>query len=235
MNSIPVTGLISPVYNTDNYPVIDPLFGIDGLRNVYALSDMYNIPIEKRRGGMLVGVNSTSSNNTTYYTLKPQGGGVTWSVGGNSEWIQLITGLSVSVVPVLNNISNTQVYVPNNYQYLIYGNLTIGSGGTLSNSGSVVIINGTISTVSGGTYSISGGTTTFLNIPTTQKFSASFSAAPNAILTITHSMGTSDIVFTIRDGSNYIYPNIELGLDPNNSIILTTSGTISNGRINIMG
>lgn len=235
MNSIPVTGVITPAYVADNYPVIDPLFGIDGLRNVNVISDMYNIPIERRRNGMLVGVNSTMSSTTLYYSLKPQGSGVTWSVGGSSEWVQLLTGLSVSLVPVLNSITNAQIYVPPSYQYLIYGDLNIGMGGTLSNSGSVVVINGTINTSGGGSYSVSGGSTTFLNVPTIQKFSSTFSASPNDVLTITHSLGTSDIVFSVRDGSNYIYPNIELGLDPNNSIILTTSGTISNGRINITG
>lgn len=244
MNNIPVSGLISPIFSTDNYPVTDALYGIDGLRNVFSTSDRDNIPLERRRAGMLVGVVSTASGTTDYYKLKPQAGPVTWSLGDSTNWEQLITGLSVSVVPTKYYLTNEVIYVPPNYEYLIYGDLTIGSGATFSNSGKVVLINGTLSFAGGGTYSGSG-TFSILNIPDPnndvndvfkKKYSASFSAGIGSIITITHSLNTSDIVYTVRDGFNFVYPNIELdSTNPSLAITLTTTATISSGRINIIG
>ena len=62
---VEVFGFISPSDTTDQYPVIDPLYGIDGLRNVDTLSDLDLIPTLRRRAGMVVGV----SGGTTYYKL----------------------------------------------------------------------------------------------------------------------------------------------------------------------
>jgi hypothetical protein len=39
---VEVLGFISPTDTNDTYPVIDPLYGIDGLRNVNSLSDFNN-------------------------------------------------------------------------------------------------------------------------------------------------------------------------------------------------
>ena len=63
---VEVFGFISPSNTTDQYPVIDPLYGIDGLRNVNTLSDLNLISTLRRRAGMLVGV----SGGTIYYKLK---------------------------------------------------------------------------------------------------------------------------------------------------------------------
>jgi hypothetical protein len=41
---VEVYGFISPTDTNDQYPVIDPLYGIDGLRNVNTLSDLDLIP-----------------------------------------------------------------------------------------------------------------------------------------------------------------------------------------------
>jgi len=62
---VEVFGFISPSNTSDQYPVIDPLYGIDGLRNVNLLSDLDSIPLLRRRAGMVVGV----SGGTTYYKL----------------------------------------------------------------------------------------------------------------------------------------------------------------------
>ena len=232
MNTIPVTGLITPVYSTDTYPIIDPNFGIDGLRSLTSTTDMYNIPLSKRRGGMVVSVASATAG-VSYWTLLPEGGGVTWSLGNtyNNEWISLFAGVNVqSVYPIISTVTNISITVPVNYEYLVYGDLTIGSGGTFSNSGKVVIMNGSL-VISGGTYS--GNTPQLVTIPSISKYSASFSCSPGSTITITHSLSTSDITFNVRDGLNYVYPNIEL-ID-NQSISLYSSGTISNGRLNIIG
>lgn len=64
---VEVVGFISPTNPLDTYPVIDPLYGIDGFRNVNSLSDLNNIPVLRRRAGMVVGV----SGGTEYYKLNP--------------------------------------------------------------------------------------------------------------------------------------------------------------------
>ncbi len=62
---VEVVGFISPTDPQDTYPVIDPLYGIDGFRNVDSLIELNNIPEERRRAGMVVGV----SGGTEYYKL----------------------------------------------------------------------------------------------------------------------------------------------------------------------
>lgn len=63
---VEVIGFISPTDPLDTYPVIDPLYGIDGFRNVNLISDLHIIPELRRRAGMVVGV----SGGTQYYKLK---------------------------------------------------------------------------------------------------------------------------------------------------------------------
>lgn len=65
---VEVFGFISPSDPIDTYPVIDPLYGIDGFRNVDTLTDLNNIPTPRRRAGMVVGV----SGGTQYYKLNPE-------------------------------------------------------------------------------------------------------------------------------------------------------------------
>ena len=64
---VEVIGFISPTDPLDEYPVIDPLYGIDGFRNVDLLSDLDSIPELRRRAGMVVGI----SGGTQYYKLNP--------------------------------------------------------------------------------------------------------------------------------------------------------------------
>ena len=76
---VEVLGFISPTEITDDYPVIDPLYGIDGFRNVNTLSDLNSIPNLRRRAGMVVGVGGGSQ----YYKLNlgPWNGTITdWSL-----------------------------------------------------------------------------------------------------------------------------------------------------------
>ena len=83
---VEVTGFISPTDTTDTFPVIDTLYGIDGLRNVDNLTQLNAIPNQRRRSGMLVGV----SGGTEYYKLGSSpwsGTSVDWSIftaGGGS-------------------------------------------------------------------------------------------------------------------------------------------------------
>lgn len=234
MDKIPVSGLISPIFNTDKYPVIDPRFGIDGIRSLDNLQQMYDLPLEKRRGGMMVAIPNTSSNNSAYYSLKPQGNGVTWSVGSASNWYTFFpAGGSASGTSVRYNITNEQVNVPVNYQYAVWGGLTIATGGTFVNDGQTYIINGTISTNNGGTYSGSGQFT-YVKVPTI--YSESFTSDFDGTV-ITHNLNTQDIVYSVRDTSNtpvnFLTVNVEI-ID-NNSIKVSSIFTFSTARITIFG
>jgi hypothetical protein len=80
---VEIIGFISPTDPNDQYPVIDPLYGIDGFRNVNTLSELNNIPDLRRRAGMVVGV----SGGTTYYKLNPS----PW-LGNISDWSLFQTG-----------------------------------------------------------------------------------------------------------------------------------------------
>jgi hypothetical protein len=63
---IGIMGYISPMDTEDTYAVIDPVYGIDGLRNVLDLEELNDISLERRRAGMIVGVNGGE----VYYKLK---------------------------------------------------------------------------------------------------------------------------------------------------------------------
>jgi hypothetical protein len=76
-----ILGFISPMDTQDTYAVIDPLYGIDGLRNVDTITDLNNITEERRRPGMIVGV----SGGTVYYKLKNI---ISWSYT-LSDWSQI--------------------------------------------------------------------------------------------------------------------------------------------------
>jgi hypothetical protein len=80
---VEVYGFIAPTEITDEYPVIDPLYGIDGFRNVNTLSDLNFIPNLRRRAGMVVGIGG----GTTYYKLNPG----PWN-GTISDWSLFQTG-----------------------------------------------------------------------------------------------------------------------------------------------
>jgi hypothetical protein len=97
---IPISGVLGPIYLTDTYPVTDPIYGIDGLRNVDTLSEMYDIPIERRRSGMLVGV----SGGSTYYKLKPS----PWTLGSASNWEAFSSGGmgTINTIPKFGTNSN---------------------------------------------------------------------------------------------------------------------------------
>ena len=66
IGGVGVMGFISPMSTDDTYAVVDPLYGIDGFRNVDTMQDMLEIPEERRRAGMIVGVNGGQN----YYKLK---------------------------------------------------------------------------------------------------------------------------------------------------------------------
>ena len=80
IGGIGIMGFITPMDTEDTYAVIDPIYGIDGLRNVDTLEDLNDISYDRRRSGMIVGV----SGGSVYYKLK----NVEWS-GLIEDWEEL--------------------------------------------------------------------------------------------------------------------------------------------------
>lgn len=222
--SIPVTGLITTTDITDKYPVIDPLFGIDGLRNVSSYDERNAIPVERRRQGMLVG--ALLGGEVQYFKLKA----TPWSMT-HSDWELFSGGGITQSTNNKFNIFNETITVPSNYQYFLYGDLTIGPSGSLINYGEVVLLNGTMSVDPLGTFS-NFGTFSVFNFPAKLKYATDFTSSPNIPISVTHSLGTDDITYSIREGNNFIQANIQIV--NTNVITLTTTGTVS-GRINIIG
>lgn len=66
MGGVGIMGVLTPMDTRDTYAVVDPVYGIDGLRNVTAIADLHTIPFTRRRPGMIVGVNGGEN----YYKLK---------------------------------------------------------------------------------------------------------------------------------------------------------------------
>lgn len=228
MENIPVSGLLSPISSTDNYPIIDSAFGIDGLRNVSSTQSMYDIPLGKRRQGMVVGV--PINNTTGYFKLKPEGNGVTWSVGDVTNWDSFLVSPSASI-PIKYEVINETIDIPSGYMYLIYGNLNIGATGVVNNNGRVVIINGDLVTASNGQFNNSGVyiTASFY----VQKIVKTFSAIQNVGITVSHNLNTYDFTYTLKDGFNFIQANVEV--INTNDIKVTCATAVSVVTMTIVG
>jgi hypothetical protein len=232
MEKIPVTGLISPIYDTDVYPVIDPRLGIDGMRSLNNTTEMFNLPLEKRRGGMVVSIPNTSSNTSVYYALKPEGNGVTWSLGATGNWYSFLTSFTGSnAIPVKYNITSESITVPVNYEYLLWGNMTIATGGSFVNDGKAYFINGTISTSGNGTYS-GTGQYNYVTVPT--KYSETFVCTPTGH-TVSHNLGTEDVVYSVRDYVNKNFLTVNVEIINSNQLKVSSHTTFLNTKIVVIG
>ena len=146
---VEVTGFISPTNPLDEYPVIDPLYGIDGFRNVNLLSDLNNIPELRRRAGMVVGV----SGGTEYYRLLPSPWNYTisdWVIfnSGNSGGTSTFTGGTVTGDTIFTNGLTATTF-----SAMTYLGLPIDvyvTGGTYSDGVT------TFTNVTGGTFNVVG-------------------------------------------------------------------------------
>ncbi len=65
--TVRITGILAPTDSTDTYPVIDPIYGVDGLRSIADAAERDAIPELRRREGMLVYVRDDGA----YYKLLP--------------------------------------------------------------------------------------------------------------------------------------------------------------------
>ena len=212
---VQVFGFISPSDTTDQYPVIDPLYGIDGFRNVDTLSDLNSIPTLRRRAGMVVGV----SGGTTYYKLNlpPWNNTITdWSIFNTGSSGGTISGdyLPLSGGTVSGGTDFTNGLTANTISASTYLNLPqdiFVTGGTYSGD-TIIFINNT-----GGTFNVSGitsstnftggtvtGSTEFTNGLTANTISAStYQNLPIDVFVTggTYSLGTA--TFTNNTGGTF--------------------------------
>jgi len=231
---VEVLGFISPTEITDEYPVIDPLYGIDGFRNVNTLSDLNSIPNLRRRAGMVVGV----SGGTTYYKLNlgPWNGTITdWSLfqtGGGTFTGGTVTGSTIFT----GGLSATTISATT------YQNLPLDiyvTGGTYSN-GTIVFTNN-----SGNTFNVTGlytGQTSYVNSLTTGVgLSADTTTGDITIINT-----DPDQIVTLSGGTGILtggtYPNftIENSLPDqtvvlNNGSNISVTGTYPNFTVNVTG
>lgn len=176
---VEVLGFISPTDTNDTYPVIDPLYGIDGLRNVNTITELNSITNQRRRPGMVVGVN----NGSTYYKLNspPWNGSLSdWSifqsgsggdftggtVTGNTIFTQGVTATTISGGTLYGDGSNL-TNIPDKYiTNLSFNNsnydLTVTRSDLWTDTVSLSILSSDM-TITGGTYNSGTGVATFTN------------------------------------------------------------------------
>jgi fibronectin-binding autotransporter adhesin len=252
---VEVVGFISPTDPQDTYPVIDPLYGIDGFRNVNNLIDLNNIPEERRRAGMVVGV----SGGTLYYKLNTSPWNYTisdWSIfnstqgitggvnlGGSQEVFKEITGNTIYfrtisggtnvTATTVGNVIKLDVTIPNDTNtYVTGGTISyIGSNGTITlkrNDNVDVTLTGlTDLYVTGGSYS--NGVISLINNAGTSFSVSGFSTALSGdYLPLSGGTVTGSTIFTQGLSANTISATTYQNLPTD---IRVTGGTYSAGTI----
>ena len=147
IGGVGILGFISPMDTMDTYAVIDPLYGIDGLRNVDTIAEMNAIPFERRRAGMLVGVNGGD----IFYKLK----NVSW-VGDITDWEEF----------TLNNNQTLNFSDKETPSGVIDGNNKIFTlQNTPTPNSEHLYLNGLLLESGGEDYVSSGSTITFIDAP----------------------------------------------------------------------
>lgn len=151
----------------------------------------------------------------------------TYSTG---NWVKQVFGGLDNKYLILNE----SVEVPFGYQYFIYGDLTIGTAGSLINYGQVVTLNGDIIIESTGTFSNFG--LYYSPVLQVSKYSQNFTCVAGGTTTITHNLNTTDLSITVYDTTNpsAIVPiTVDITLTSPNQLIIKSMVSITNGRINI--
>jgi hypothetical protein len=239
---VEVLGFISPTEPTDEYPVIDPLYGIDGFRNVNTLSDLNSIPNLRRRAGMVVGV----SGGTQYYKLNPSpwAGTITdwdtFSLGGGAFTGGTVTGDTIFTQGVTATTFSASTYLglpldiyttgftfnPSTYDISIERN----DGVTLTQNLGILA---TDVTITGGTYDPLNGSITFVN-NTGGTFTVSGFITGFTDIQVT-SYTYQDNTFTISDSSGNTFSatiDVMTGLTVNG---LLSATTLNVNGVNITG
>ena len=103
LGGVGIMGYVSPMNTDDTYAVIDPNYGVDGLRNIDTLQELNLIPFERRRAGMIVGVLEVDA----YFKLK----NIDWDYNLN-DWSELYLINKIDKVPDYRFVDKE---IPNGY------------------------------------------------------------------------------------------------------------------------
>jgi hypothetical protein len=207
------------ILRTENSPFPSP-YGDITKGSVLSQSDLDNNQIYLK--GLTIYSAVTSGSTTTLYKLNGEtitfAGGNTGGTSNNGIKYNILTGETVDIGA--------------NYEYLVYGDLTLE--GTINNSGKIVIMNGSF--INSGTYNqLSGGSITLVSTQTINKFSIITGITANVPLVITHNLGTPDVMITVKD----LNTGYKIGLDEYdynlNDVTVESTNTLTNIKITIIG
>lgn len=148
----------------------------------------------------------------------------------SGKWINATGGTGTG--NKYNITSTDNITVPANFQYFIYGDLTIQAGGVLTNSGQVVIVNGALVNL-GGTFNNLGSLIlATLATGTNKKYKATFTATAFVPIVLTHSLATLDFTYQVREGNNDV--TVQLTRIDTNTVQIITTASFT-GTITIIG
>ena len=242
MAEVVITGTITTSDDSDVYATHDAAYGKGGLRTVDDITARNAITTERRTEGMMVFVKSTG----TYWKLLPP----PWAFD-NTDWDEFLAGANPDNITITTNtagelevigqpaewgiknfITATDIInVSPNYQYLVYGNLTIE--GIMNNAGEVVLINGTVILQGAGQFNnIDLGLLKLVNLATGISMNATvktFSTTAFTPVTVNHGLGTKDFTYNVREGNDIIEVSIT-HIDDNN-VSITTSADVTSANI----
>jgi hypothetical protein len=114
--SVSITGFLATTDSTDTYAVIDPLYGVDGLRSVLDHSARNAISDLRRREGMI----TYTRNDGFYWKLLPSpwtGNDADWTLFSNGPTIAITSG-PVASLPSPGNSGN--LYLTTDSVYLFH-------------------------------------------------------------------------------------------------------------------
>jgi len=259
---VEVLGFISPTDTNDTYAVIDPLYGIDGLRNVNTITELNSITNQRRRPGMVVGVgdgsiyyklNSPPWNGTiSDWSIFQSGSGGTFTggtVSGDTIFTQGVTATTLNVNGVSitgdTNFSNTNLTFTGNRTHDVGTSnyLYIVNDPTFSTVGSFLYL--APSETQLGNYDItnplylgfSGGTSYFQS--NTNKVLSVVNNLPGNEVIINESKSPSTI-FTVKGGlddylisSDSVSDRIGIGTNTPSEKLTVSGNTNITGTLNI--
>lgn len=135
--------------------------------------------------------------------------------------------------------SNETVVVPAYQEYLVYGNLEVNGFLNVDPMGKVVIINGALN-INGGTVSNTSNvslvtlSTTVSNLAVRKKIM--YGNLPAGIdISFVHNLDSVDIVVSVYDNLTLVNSGISIEIGSSNDISITSTNTITNARVVIMG
>ena len=217
LGGVKITGFISPTDTNDLYAVIDPLYGIDGLRNVTGgTAGLNSIPVLRRRAGMIVGINDGAQ----YYKLNPSPWGYTIA-----DWTQLdfSGGTDTFITGMTFNAGNYDLTIHRNDAIDFTQSLSILSGDMVVTGGTYNINTGivTFTNNSGGTFNVSGFTSGMTDSYTTTAYTVG-----NELRFDNNVQGTNFYNVNLSGFSETLAQTLVLGNTTSGTDIFVTSGDV---------